>query len=128
LRTFKNLKVFFKYYFLEHNGDKVHFLSARSPYYTFYQSKVRQIQWQIYQQQQQFQNKLNKNSQLTPSASTKTNTPMSQQLLIKQIIKAATSKDPIPTELPVGNTTRNNGGFYKEEDGTDFGGFLIFYF
>ncbi|CAK5091792.1 unnamed protein product [Meloidogyne enterolobii] len=102
---------------IEHNGDKVHFLSARSPYYTFYQSKVRQLQWQIYQQQQQFQNKLNKNSQLTPSASTKTNTPMSQQLLIKQIIKAASSTDPIPTELPVGNTTKNNG--YKEEDGTD---------
>ncbi|KAL3124090.1 hypothetical protein niasHT_004679 [Heterodera trifolii] len=38
---------------IEHNQDKVHFLQARSPYYTFYQSQVRQIQWKIFQQSQQ---------------------------------------------------------------------------
>jgi hypothetical protein len=40
---------------IEHNGDKVHFLLARSPYYTFYQARVRQLQWQIFQQSQQQQ-------------------------------------------------------------------------
>ncbi|KAL7077118.1 hypothetical protein ACQ4LE_003669 [Meloidogyne hapla] len=101
---------------IEHNGDKVHFLSARSPYYTFYQSKVRQLQWQIYQQQQQINLKLNKNTQQSA--------PQTQKSLIKQIIQAATSKDLTPIELLVGSKrdescATSNG--VKEEDGADFG-------
>ncbi|KAF7635315.1 hypothetical protein Mgra_00005283 [Meloidogyne graminicola] len=99
---------------IEHNGDKVHFLSARSPYYTFYQSKVRQIQWQIYQQQQQ---KLGKNILLEQP-------PISSKLLIKQIIKAATTTNLAPIELPVGQLESNRND-NKAEDGVDFGGLFF---
>uniref|UniRef100_A0A183C4E7 SURP motif domain-containing protein n=1 Tax=Globodera pallida TaxID=36090 RepID=A0A183C4E7_GLOPA len=38
---------------IEHNRDKVHFLQPTSPYYTFYQLQVRQIQWKFFHQSHQ---------------------------------------------------------------------------